>query len=375
MRRIGELRLAGDRRRALRPRRPLLARAERPGSCSPSTAVAGVGIVWAVVALSTAYQRRSPSDMQGRVAAAANMLFSVPQTISIAVGAALITLVDYRIEIVTMAVVFSSPPRYLLTRARPTSDAARSSPRSPLEGRPALAEPRLRPALESGSSSRRSARRSTQLAFPLLVLALTTRRRRPASSASRASSRISSSSRSAGVARRPVEPQARSCSPPTRCACARDRQRRGLARRRAASVRADRDRRLRRGCALRLLQDRRVGCAPPHRPQAQLPLAVAENRRACKALSSPAGPLRRRALRLGAPASVRRRRHVVCVLLRVAARDSHPVPGVARAAADTTRARRSPKGSAGSGASRSCERPRCSSRARTSCIRDFSASC
>ena len=60
-------------------------------SCSPSTAVAGVGIVWAVVSLSTAYQRRSPNEVQGRVAAAANMLFSVPQTIGIAVGAALIT--------------------------------------------------------------------------------------------------------------------------------------------------------------------------------------------------------------------------------------------------------------------------------------------
>jgi MFS family permease len=82
-----------------------------------AAAIAGLGIVWAIVALATAYQVRSPSDMQGRVAAAANMLFSVPQTISIAVGAALITILDYRVEIVAMAVVFFAASLYLLTRA------------------------------------------------------------------------------------------------------------------------------------------------------------------------------------------------------------------------------------------------------------------
>jgi uncharacterized membrane protein YfcA len=56
--------------------------------------------------------------MQGRVAAAANMLFSVPQTISIAVGAALITIIDYRVEIVAMAIVFLVAAVYLLTRPR-----------------------------------------------------------------------------------------------------------------------------------------------------------------------------------------------------------------------------------------------------------------
>jgi MFS family permease len=81
-----------------------------------STAIAGVGIVWAVVSLSTAYQRRSPNEVQGRVAAAANMLFSLPQTIGIAAGAALITLVDFRVEIVTMTVVFLAAGAYLLTR-------------------------------------------------------------------------------------------------------------------------------------------------------------------------------------------------------------------------------------------------------------------
>jgi MFS family permease len=78
--------------------------------------LAGLGIVWAIVAIATAYQRRSPAELQGRVAATANMLFSVPQTISIAAGAALISVIDYRIEIVVMCIVFLLSAAYLLTR-------------------------------------------------------------------------------------------------------------------------------------------------------------------------------------------------------------------------------------------------------------------
>ena len=91
-----------------------------------STAVAGAGIVWAVVSLATAYQRRSPSQVQGRVAAAANMLFSVPQTIGIAAGAALLTVVGYPVEILVMAVVFLVAAGYLLTRSR--EDASEVEP-------------------------------------------------------------------------------------------------------------------------------------------------------------------------------------------------------------------------------------------------------
>ena len=115
LKRLGELRLAGIGLALfgigdvcwLVPRLEVVLRA---------MAVAGLGIVWAIVALATAYQRRSPAEVQGRVAAAANMLFSVPQTISIAAGAALITLVDYRVEIVAMFVVFMLSAGYLLTR-------------------------------------------------------------------------------------------------------------------------------------------------------------------------------------------------------------------------------------------------------------------
>lgn len=117
MRRIGELRLAGI-GVLLFGLGDSMWLVPKTGLVLGGTAVAGLGIAWAVVALATAYQVRSPGHMQGRVAAAANMLFSVPQTISIAVGAALITIIDYRVEIVAMAIVFLAAAVYLLTRPR-----------------------------------------------------------------------------------------------------------------------------------------------------------------------------------------------------------------------------------------------------------------
>jgi hypothetical protein len=93
-----------------------------------SITVAGLGIVWAIVALSTAYQRRSPSHLQGRVAGAANMIFSVPQALSIAAGAALIAVVPYRIEVVAIFVVLVVTSAYLLTRRRDVADEAEVEP-------------------------------------------------------------------------------------------------------------------------------------------------------------------------------------------------------------------------------------------------------
>ncbi len=87
------------------------------GAVVPSVVVFGAGVAWVVIAAATAYQRRSPQVLQGRVSAATNMLFSVPQTVSIAVGAALVTLIDYRIEIVIMALVTLAAAAFLLTRS------------------------------------------------------------------------------------------------------------------------------------------------------------------------------------------------------------------------------------------------------------------
>lgn len=89
--------------------------------------VAGAGISWAIVGFVTAVQRRSPLEIQGRAMSAADVLIGTPQTISIALGAALSTVVDYRLLVVVMAAVTAASGAYLVTRrtfAPPAEPAA-----------------------------------------------------------------------------------------------------------------------------------------------------------------------------------------------------------------------------------------------------------
>lgn len=82
-------------------------------------AIAGVGLTWAIVGYTTALQLRTPLAIQGRVSAAAEISLSVAQTISIATGAALSTVVDYRILLAAMAGVIALSAVYLVTRREP----------------------------------------------------------------------------------------------------------------------------------------------------------------------------------------------------------------------------------------------------------------
>lgn len=87
-------------------------------------AVAGVGISWAVVAFGTAVQLRTPADLQGRVYSAADTLVSTPQTLSIALGAALVTVVDYRVLIVAMGVVTGACGIFMAVAGAPDDPVA-----------------------------------------------------------------------------------------------------------------------------------------------------------------------------------------------------------------------------------------------------------
>jgi MFS family permease len=80
------------------------------------TPVAGVGLSWAIVGFTTLLQTRTPLAIQGRVSAAADLSLSLAQTTSIATGALLSTLVDYRVLLVVVAVVTALSAAYLLTR-------------------------------------------------------------------------------------------------------------------------------------------------------------------------------------------------------------------------------------------------------------------
>jgi MFS family permease len=88
--------------------------------------IAGVGIMWAVVGFTTALQIRTPLVIQGRVSAAADISLNIAQTVSIAAGAALSTVVDYRILFVAMAVVVVASATYLVTRRDTSAVTAES---------------------------------------------------------------------------------------------------------------------------------------------------------------------------------------------------------------------------------------------------------
>jgi len=100
-------------------------------------AISGAAGPWLSVSGITAFQRRTPAAKMGRVFGVLRLALTIPQTASLAIGAALITVVDYRVLLVVIAVaaaassllVIGQPEirrRALPGRARPdavTSDS------------------------------------------------------------------------------------------------------------------------------------------------------------------------------------------------------------------------------------------------------------
>jgi len=119
LRRVGEVRLVGM-GLALFALADLCLIAPSLGVVLAAGPFAGVGVAWAIVGFSTALQTRTPLAIQGRVSAAADLTLSIAQTTSIATGAILSTVVDYRILFVVMAAVVLASAGYLLTRREPT---------------------------------------------------------------------------------------------------------------------------------------------------------------------------------------------------------------------------------------------------------------
>jgi MFS family permease len=78
-------------------------------------AVAGFGVAVATVVFSTILQRRSPKHLVARVSVAAETLTSGPQSFSIAGGAILVSLLDYRLLLLTVVVGMAISASYLWT--------------------------------------------------------------------------------------------------------------------------------------------------------------------------------------------------------------------------------------------------------------------
>jgi MFS family permease len=76
----------------------------------------GLGLPWLIVPVMTLLQRATPAHLQGRAYSAMEIAIGLPQTLSIALGAALVTVVDYRLLIVAQALIVGAAGLYLLTR-------------------------------------------------------------------------------------------------------------------------------------------------------------------------------------------------------------------------------------------------------------------
>jgi MFS family permease len=91
------------------------------------TVIDGAGLVWLVAVSGTAIQRYTPPRLQGRAIAAWTTVVITPQTLSIAVGTALISYVSYRVLLLIVIAALGACAVYLLARPAPeptTSPAA-----------------------------------------------------------------------------------------------------------------------------------------------------------------------------------------------------------------------------------------------------------
>lgn len=76
--------------------------------------VAGFVGPWLGVAGVTAFQRRTPPTMMGRVFGVLNLVLTIPQAASIGIGAALITVVTYRMLLIVIAVVAAASGLFVI---------------------------------------------------------------------------------------------------------------------------------------------------------------------------------------------------------------------------------------------------------------------
>jgi len=77
----------------------------------------GAAAAWTTAGLITTVQLRTPAELHGRALATSMATVSLPQTISIALGAGLSLVVDYRILLIAMAVVTAAAAAWLAWRS------------------------------------------------------------------------------------------------------------------------------------------------------------------------------------------------------------------------------------------------------------------
>src|SRR5579862_365035 len=76
----------------------------------------GFSLPWLVVGATTALQRRTPLSLQGMVSAASTLLIGTPQIVSIATGAAIVSVLPYQVVLASICVVVAACGAYLVSR-------------------------------------------------------------------------------------------------------------------------------------------------------------------------------------------------------------------------------------------------------------------
>jgi len=99
----------------------------------------GIMLPWVNVAATTVLQRRTPSDLLGRVGGAFGLSLTVPQVTSIGLGAALIAVVGYRVLLVIMAAVAVVAAAFLVSQ--PAARQRLEPALTPEAGAPAAPDP------------------------------------------------------------------------------------------------------------------------------------------------------------------------------------------------------------------------------------------
>jgi hypothetical protein len=95
--------------------------------------VAGFSLPWIIAASLTFMQRSTPSSLQGRVSSTVDVLTSTPQSLSIAVGAALLAVLGYQVLMGVVAVVIFGAGVWLVTRPEQRRRAATAAVEVPAE--------------------------------------------------------------------------------------------------------------------------------------------------------------------------------------------------------------------------------------------------
>lgn len=126
IRRIGETKTAVAGMAAAALGLPLMALPSL-GAVLAGVILFGLSIPWLVVAVNTLVQRLTPDQLQGRAWSAVDTISGPPQILAIAVGAALVGIVDYRILLGGMALTAALAAGYLARSQKPVENTSPAS--------------------------------------------------------------------------------------------------------------------------------------------------------------------------------------------------------------------------------------------------------